>query len=51
LQRLADDVEKRGSDHMHLMTEDWGGRELSSEAQSTTANLLSQVKVLGWKPR
>ena len=50
LLHLADNSEKKGSDHVHLMTEAWGGNELSGEAQSKTSELLNHVKVYSWKP-
>lgn len=49
LLQLADRSEKKGSDHVHLMTEAWGGNELSGEAQSKTSELLNHVKVFSWK--
>jgi hypothetical protein len=49
LQNLANQIEKRGSDHIHLMTKEWCGRELSGEAQSETSELIKHVKVFGWK--
>jgi hypothetical protein len=47
---LAEQVEKKGPDHLHLMTDAWGGNSLSGEAQSKTSELINHVKVFGWGP-
>ncbi|MDB4743693.1 Imm32 family immunity protein [Planctomicrobium sp.] len=39
----------RNSDHIHLMSSDWGGEELSCDQQNATAMLIHHVKVLVWK--
>ena len=38
-------------DHRNLMTEDWGGSELSSEKQSKspTTKLMHHLKLMYWK--
>jgi hypothetical protein len=36
-------------EHLHLMTDDWGGDELSSEKQNSNAELIHHVKVFKWK--
>ncbi|WP_148864691.1 Imm32 family immunity protein [Marinobacter fonticola] len=36
-------------DHIHLMTEDWGGDELSSDKQNQGAELVHHVKVFKWE--
>ena len=48
LERL---ISNNKSEHLHLMTPDWGGNELSSNQQnlSTDAELLHQLKVVYWK--
>ncbi len=46
--RLADTIAAGEYDHTHLMTEDWGGRELSSGQQGTDSTLFHHVKVIGW---
>ncbi len=52
LEKLANDIlrlvrnTKDGCfNHDHLMSEAWGGAELTSEAQSADAELLNHVKV------
>jgi hypothetical protein len=37
-------------DHCHLMTEDWGGNELTSKKQSnsSTTKLLHSLKIIYW---
>ncbi len=35
-------------DHVHLMTKEWGGTELSSESQNSAAVLINHVKVMTW---
>jgi hypothetical protein len=37
------------NDHVHLMTPQWGGGELSSEQQNPEAVLVNHVKILHWK--
>ncbi len=38
-----------GGDHLHLMTGDWGGDELSSEKQNSNAELINHVKIFKWE--
>jgi Immunity protein 32 len=49
-QRLLDHAERGNPEHDHLMTEDWGGGELSSEPQRTdeTVRVVHHVKLYGW---
>jgi hypothetical protein len=47
LNRLRKSIVNDKSDHIHLMTEEWGGYELSSEPQIGT--LLNHVKIICWK--
>lgn len=35
--------------HIHLMTNEWGGDELSNEAQSPSSTLLNKVDLRLWK--
>lgn len=37
--------------HLHLMTEEWGGNELTSEKQNQSAEvgLINQLKMMYWK--
>ena len=45
--RLADTIANGECDHTHLMTEEWGGDELSAERQGTDSTLVHHVKVIG----
>jgi hypothetical protein len=47
LTRLAERVKRGETDHTHLMTEEWGGGELSSESQGD--EVLNHVKIYCWK--
>ena len=49
-QALLDHAERGEPAHDHLMTADWGGRELSSEAQATdrTTRVVHHVILYGW---
>ncbi len=35
-------------DHVHLMTEEWGGGILSSEKQNKSTELIHHVKIFKW---
>jgi len=50
LEELAAKAERGNTEHHHLFTEEWGGKELSSEPQYTdgAVKLLNHVKVYGW---
>jgi hypothetical protein len=50
LGRLKDRLDGGEHDHVHLMTDDWGGSELSSEIQdlSGETTLVHHVKLHGW---
>ncbi|NGX39926.1 MAG: hypothetical protein KR126chlam1_01264 [Chlamydiae bacterium] len=39
---------KEDPDHVHLMTNDWGGNELSSEKQSIENEMINHVKIFKW---
>lgn len=41
-------AEEKLPDHVHIMTEDWGGSGLSNEAQGLSNKLLNHVKILVW---
>ena len=47
LEKLLKSAEKDENDHIHLMTEEWGGYELSSESQGD--EVLNHVKIYCWK--
>ena len=36
------------NEHIHLMTKEWGGSELSSEKQNSEANLINHVNIFCW---
>ena len=36
-------------EHLHMMTEDWGGEELSSDKQNSNAELINHVTVFKWE--
>jgi hypothetical protein len=46
LSKLLKSAEEGKNDHTYLMTEDWGGYELSSESQG--GEVLNHVKVYCW---
>ncbi|MEI6124527.1 MAG: Imm32 family immunity protein [Bacteroidota bacterium] len=39
------------NDHDHLMTQEWGGQELTSERQNLDSNvqLINHLKIVYWK--
>jgi len=39
---------KKNSDHVHLMTNEWGGNELSDEKQNTENEIINHVKIFKW---
>lgn len=41
-------LNKTTDDHAHLMTEDWGGNELSEESQCSDNELINHVKLFIW---
>ena len=47
INRLVENTKDRAFDHTHLMTQEWGGDELSSESQG--GQLVNQVKIYCWK--
>ncbi len=44
-------IEVNSDDHLHLMTPDWGGNELTEEKQnkSDTVKLIHHLKLMYWK--
>ena len=57
LKRLAEALNRlasgQTSDHCHLLTREWGGDELSSEAQGAAQGdrLLNKVTIHCWSPK
>lgn len=53
LEKLKEVIAKldqlKQSDHVHLMTEEWGGDELSDEQQNMDFDLIHHVKIMRWK--
>ena len=49
LNKLLKSAEKGKNDHSHLMTEDWGGYELSSESQG--GEIFNYVKIYCWNQK
>ncbi|MFL1467603.1 Imm32 family immunity protein [Marinobacter sp. HN1S83] len=49
LLRLVKNTKQGYFDHDHLMSESWGGTELTSEPQSEDAELLHHVKIYCYK--
>lgn len=47
---LKSKIDAGERDHLHLMTEDWGGNELSTQPQdlSGKTTLVHHVKIHGW---
>jgi len=52
LQELVEHIKKlasiKGNEHLHLMTEDWGGEELSNNKQNKKTELIHHVKIFKW---
>ena len=36
-------------EHVHLMTENWGGTELTNNQQNNETKLIHHVKIFKWK--
>lgn len=49
LLRLVRNTKKDYFNHDHLMTQEWGGNELTSTPQSEDSELLNHVKIYCWK--
>ncbi|QVL56443.1 MAG: immunity protein 32 [Simkaniaceae bacterium] len=41
-------LSKQTCDHVHLMTPEWGGDELSSEKQCSENELINHIKIFKW---
>jgi len=39
---------KSSNDHLHLMTENWGGNELSDDKQCSENEIINHVKLFKW---
>ncbi len=39
---------KTSNDHIHLMTESWGGDELSDDKQCSENEIINHVKIFKW---
>ncbi|RLB51146.1 MAG: methylhydantoinase [Deltaproteobacteria bacterium] len=53
LERLAQTAADGEADHAHLLTESWGGSELTEQRQGTNREirLIHHVKAYGWPAR
>jgi hypothetical protein len=49
LLRLVRNTKEGHFNHDHLMSDQWGGSELTSESQSKESDLINHVKVYCWK--
>lgn len=49
LLNLVKHTEQGCFDHTHLMSEEWGSWELTSEPQSENAEIIHHVKIYCWK--
>ena len=49
LTKLLKSAEKGTNEHIHLMTEEWAGYELSSESQG--GEILNQVTIYCWNDK
>ncbi len=53
LRNLVEQLNKliaaEANEHEHLMTDDWGGNELSNDKQNDKAELINHVKIFKWK--
>lgn len=48
IQQLSNLRHAAGQDHVHLMTEDWGGFGLSNQNQNRSSVLINHVKIFKW---
>lgn len=46
--QLSQLAESDGQDHLCLMTEAWGGGDLTGEPQNEDAVFMNQVKIFKW---
>jgi len=49
IQRLNALLESTPPEHTHMMTEKWGGTDLTSEKQNEDATMINHVKIIRWK--
>ena len=47
--KLTQLLKAKENDHMHLMTSNWGGKELTDEKQCDLNVLINHVKIYKWK--
>lgn len=47
-QKLNDLLKSKAPNSTHLMTEEWGGSELTSEKQGASNDLINHVKIFKW---
>jgi hypothetical protein len=50
LARIRRKLDENICDHDHLMTDAWGGHELSEPTMQNDERLVHQVKIYGWTP-
>jgi hypothetical protein len=50
LTHIRKKVDENYCEHEHLMTDAWGGRELSERSMQDGTNLIHHVKIYGWTP-
>ena len=46
---IDDLIKSNTSEHLHLMSEEWGGNELSSQPFSKEDKVIHHVKIFLWK--
>lgn len=53
IEAIASAAEKSGHAHDHLMTESWGGSELSSEIQgkNESFSIINHLVIYGWNSK
>ncbi len=50
LSHIRSKLDENICDHDHLMTDSWGGHELSERTLDEDARLVHHVKIYGWTP-
>ena len=50
LSRIRKNIDADVCDHDHLMTDAWGGRELTERGLDEGARTVHHVKIYGWTP-
>lgn len=48
LEQIKNNIEAGQCDHDHLMTDAWGGSELSESKGIQTGELVHHVEIFGW---